>query len=63
MPHSRDPNHSHHQEHSRDLLAPVQPPGRLRSVDLAVLVHALLIGALTWGAPVSYDARQPPCHE
>ena len=29
--------------------APVPPPGMLRSVALALLAHALLMGALTWG--------------
>ena len=29
--------------------APTQPPGMVRSIALALLAHALLMGALTWG--------------
>ncbi len=50
----------HSSPHDRDLLAPVQPPGRLRSVALAVLVHALLIGALSWGANWKCSADAQP---
>ncbi|MBL0420474.1 cell envelope integrity protein TolA [Ramlibacter sp. AW1] len=32
-----------------DRYAPPPPPGRARSVGLAVLVHLVLVGALTWG--------------
>src|SRR5574344_767306 len=50
----------HSSPHDRDLLAPAQPPGRLRSVALAVLVHALLIGALTWGVNWKSSADDEP---
>ena len=43
----------------RDQLAPPSPPGRGRAVVLAVLVHAALIGALTWGVNWTPTAEQP----
>ena len=38
-----------HAHNDRDQFAPPHPPARLRAITLAVLVHAVLIGALTWG--------------
>jgi colicin import membrane protein len=35
--------------HDRDQFAPPRPPGRMRAIALAVLAHAVLVGALTWG--------------
>ncbi|RAR86128.1 cell division and transport-associated protein TolA [Paracidovorax anthurii] len=43
----------------RDQFAPTRPPGRMRAVALAVLVHAALIGALTWGVHWKTSADQP----
>ncbi|KAF1046845.1 cell envelope integrity protein TolA [Xylophilus sp.] len=43
----------------RDQLAPPRPPGRLRAVALAVVVHAALIAALTWGVHWKTSADQP----
>lgn len=39
-----------------DRYAPPPPPGRGRAVGLAVLVHLVLIGALTWGVNWREDA-------
>ena len=48
------------QAHSdRDQFAPPRPPARLRAITLAVLVHAVLIGALTWGVNWKSSADQP----
>lgn len=49
--------HDHHND--RDQFAPPEPPARLRAVALAVLVHAVLIGALTWGVNWKNTADQP----
>lgn len=38
-----------HAHDDRDQFAPPRPPAHLRSIVLAVLVHVMLIGALTWG--------------
>ena len=38
-----------HSHTERDHFAPPRPPGRLRAIALAVLAHAVLIAALTWG--------------
>ncbi|NMM82058.1 protein TolA [Acidovorax sp. SRB_14] len=43
----------------RDQFAPPRPPARLRAVVLAVLVHAMLIGALTWGVNWKSESDQP----
>lgn len=43
----------------RDQFAPPRPPARLRAIALAVLVHAALIGALTWGVNWKSTADQP----
>lgn len=43
----------------RDQFAPPRPPARLRAITLAVLVHAVLIGALTWGVNWKNTADQP----
>ena len=43
----------------RDQFAPPRPPARLRAISLAVLVHAVLIGALTWGVNWKSSADQP----
>ncbi|MDD2545953.1 MAG: cell envelope integrity protein TolA [Burkholderiaceae bacterium] len=41
----------------RDQLAPPRPPARLRALGLALLVHGLLIAALTWG--VNWKSSEP----
>jgi colicin import membrane protein len=38
-----------HHAPERGEFAPPQPPGMLRAFGLALLAHALLLGALTWG--------------
>ena len=43
----------------RDQFAPPRPPARLRAITLAVLAHAVLIGALTWGVNWKSSADQP----
>lgn len=43
----------------RDQFTPPRPPARLRAITLAVLVHAVLIGALTWGVNWKNTADQP----
>lgn len=43
----------------RDQFAPPRPPARLRAITLAVLVHAVLIGALTWGVNWKNTGDQP----
>lgn len=48
-----------HATHDRDQFAPPRPPGRLRAVALAVLAHAALIGALTWGVNWKSSTDQP----
>ncbi|WP_053845993.1 cell envelope integrity protein TolA [Paracidovorax avenae] len=48
-----------HAHNDRDQFAPTRPPGRLRAIALAVLVHAALIGALTWGVNWKTSADQP----
>lgn len=48
-----------HAHTDRDQFAPPRPPARLRAITLAVLVHAVLIGALTWGVNWRNTADQP----
>ena len=48
-----------HAHTDRDQFAPPRPPARLRAITLAVLVHAMLIGALTWGVNWKNTADQP----
>lgn len=48
-----------HAHNDRDQFAPPHPPARLRAITLAVLVHAVLIGALTWGVNWKNSADQP----
>ena len=43
----------------RDQFAPPRPPGRMRAIALAVLAHAVLVGALTWGVNWKGSADQP----
>ncbi|MBS0508165.1 MAG: cell envelope integrity protein TolA [Proteobacteria bacterium] len=43
----------------RDQFAPPLPPGRMRAIALAVLAHAILIGALTWGVNWKTSADEP----
>lgn len=43
----------------RDQFAPPQPPARLRAITLALLTHAVLIGALTWGVSWKSSADLP----
>lgn len=43
----------------RDQFAPPQPPARLRAITLAVLTHAVLISALTWGVSWKSSADLP----
>ena len=39
--------------------APPPPPGLLRAVVLALLVHLMLVAALTWGVSWKRDAQTP----
>lgn len=48
-----------HAHNDRDQFAPPRPPGRLRAISLAVLAHAVLLGALTWGVKWKTSADQP----
>ncbi|EHL21747.1 protein TolA [Acidovorax sp. NO-1] len=48
-----------HAHNDLDQFAPPRPPARLRAVSLAVLVHVVLIGALTWGVNWKNSADQP----
>jgi len=48
-----------HAQDDRDQFTPPQPPARLRAITLAVLVHAVLIGALTWGVNWQTSTDQP----
>lgn len=48
-----------HAHTDRDQFAPPRPPARLRAITLAVLVHAALIGALTWGVNWKNTADLP----
>lgn len=48
-----------HAHDDRDQFAPPRPPARLRAITLAVLVHAVLIGALTWGVNWKSSSDQP----
>ena len=48
-----------HAQDDRDQFSPPRPPGRLRAVAMAVLVHAALIGALTLGVNWKTTADQP----
>ena len=43
----------------RDQFTPPRPPARLRAITLAVLVHLVLIVALTWGVNWKNSADQP----
>ena len=48
-----------HAHDDRDQFAPPRPPARLRAIVLAVLTHALLIAALTWGVNWKSSADMP----
>jgi colicin import membrane protein len=48
-----------HAHDDRDQFSPPSPPARLRAITLAVLVHAVLIGALTWGVNWKSSSDQP----
>lgn len=48
-----------HAQDDRDQFAPPSPPARLRAIALAVLVHGVLIGALTWGVNWKSSSDQP----
>ncbi|MCW5236835.1 cell envelope integrity protein TolA [Verminephrobacter eiseniae] len=48
-----------HAHDDRDQFAPPRPPAHLRAIVLAVLVHALLIGALTWGVRWKSSTNPP----
>ena len=48
-----------HAHNDRDQFTPPRPPARLRAITLAVLIHAVLIGALTWGVNWKTSADQP----
>ncbi|WP_026436022.1 cell envelope integrity protein TolA [Acidovorax sp. JHL-9] len=48
-----------HAHDDRDQFAPPRPPARLRAIALAVLAHAILIGALTWGVNWKTSADMP----
>src|SRR3989344_1586651 len=48
-----------HAHNDRDQFSPPRPPARLRAISLAVLVHVVLIGALTWGVNWKTSAAQP----
>ena len=43
----------------RDQFAPPRPPGRMRAIALAVLAHAVLVIALTWGVNWKSTSDQP----
>lgn len=43
----------------RPEFAPPPPPGRLRALGLALLAHALLLAALTWGVSWRSDTATP----
>ena len=45
--------------HDRDQFAPPRPPGRMRAIALAVLAHAVLVIALTWGVNWKSTSDQP----
>ncbi len=45
--------------HDRDQFTPPRPPGRMRAIALAVLTHAVLVGALTWGVNWKSSSDQP----
>ena len=48
-----------HAHDDRDQFAPPRPPAHLRAIVLSVLVHALLIGALTWGVHWKSSTNPP----
>jgi colicin import membrane protein len=48
-----------HAQDDRDQFAPPRPPARLRAIALAVLAHAILIAALTWGVNWKSSADMP----
>ena len=48
-----------HAHDDRDQSAPPRPPARLRAIALAVLAHAILIAALTWGVNWKSSADMP----
>src|SRR3989344_1477117 len=48
-----------HAHNDRDQFSPPRPPARLRAISLAVLVHVVLIGALTGGVNWKNSADQP----
>ena len=48
-----------HAHTDRDQFAPPRPPARLRAIALAVLAHAILIAALTWGVNWKSSSDMP----
>jgi len=48
-----------HVQDDRDQFAPPRPPARLRAALLALLAHAVLIVALTWGVNWKSSSDQP----
>ena len=48
-----------HAQDDRDQFAPPRPPARLRAIALAVLAHAILIAALTWGVNWKSSSDMP----
>lgn len=52
-----------HAHDDRDQFAPPRPPARLAAITLALLVHALLIAALTWGVNWKHSAAEQPAVE
>ena len=48
-----------HAHDDRDQFAPPRPPARLRAIALAVLAHAILIAALTWGVNWKSSSDMP----
>ena len=48
-----------HANDDRDQFAPPRPPARLRAIALAVLAHAILIAALTWGVNWKSSSDMP----
>ncbi len=48
-----------HAHDDRDQFSPPRPPARMRAITLAVLVHAVLVGALTWGVNWKSSSDQP----
>ena len=48
-----------HAHDDRDQFAPPRPPARRRAIALAVLAHAILIAALTWGVNWKSSSDMP----